>query len=145
MHRVALSSRPSDHNEGRSAFTLIEAMVALIIIAIAFAGIFVLFNVEIRRVELAGDYETALMLIQQTRERSFQLAPDELLVTTNWIDASPANHPGWTQEGSVTYCDPAHPEIDSVDPTTMLRASVSFMINGVLFFGSHWLWLVPVK
>jgi type II secretory pathway pseudopilin PulG len=145
MHRVALSSRPSNHNRERSAFTLVEAMVALIIIAISFAGIFTLFNVQISHVQLAGDYETALMLIQQTRERSFQLPPDELVVTSNWIDASPANHPGWTQEGTITYCDPAHPETDSVDPTAMLRASVSVKKNGVLVFGTPWQWLIPVK
>ncbi len=145
MHRVALSTRPTEHRRGRSAFTLVEAMVALMIIAIAFGGLFTLFQVEIAHVELAGEYEIALMLIQQTRERSLQLTPANLLVTTNWIDASPANHPGWSQEGTITYCDPAHPEIDSADPTAMLRASVSVKKNGVLVFGTPWQWLVPVK
>lgn len=145
MHRVAFPFRPDPRSVERSAFTLVEALVALIIIAISFAGIFTLFNIEISQVQLAGDYETALMLIQQTRERSLQLPPDELLVTTNWIDATPDDHPGWTQEGTITYCDPTHPETDSTDPTPILRASVSVKKNGVLVFKTPWQWLIPVK
>jgi len=123
----------------KQAFTLIEVLIAIILVGLAIASLLGA-NLAFTRANGSGaQLSTAEFLIEQIREQTVTTLFADLATKFNTGEFVPTSYPGYSQKTTVEYVASDLHTVSASTPTPFRRITVEIRLNNKTISSACWL------